>query len=143
VNRCPRDHELLASNDVSGFRYYSCQRCGGYWIPGAILHRVLSARGVEELRALPSAGRSELQCPDGLGDCESVVIEGSTLDWCGVCHGIWLDRGEVTKVRRLFPDGSAVVDADESVVSPRTRKLVGAAAILEFVAQVLLAAIDF
>jgi hypothetical protein len=42
---------MLASNDVAGYRYYSCEGCRGLWIPGASLHRALSARGVGELRA--------------------------------------------------------------------------------------------
>jgi len=32
-----RDQEILASNDVDGFRYYLCESCAGYWISARII----------------------------------------------------------------------------------------------------------
>src|SRR5688572_32070188 len=113
MNLCPRDRQILASNDVSGYRYYSCEQCQGFWIPGASLHRVLSAKGITELRVVPRGDKSEIRCPDCLTDCDSLLIEGCRLDPCPRCHGVWLDPGEAGRIRRLFPEGSAVVIADE------------------------------
>ena len=138
MNRCPRDGERLASNDVSGYRYYSCERCGGYWIPGASLNRALSIRGIEELRALSSARASELRCPDCRGACEAIDIKGCTLDCCGQCHGVWLDTGEVRRVSRLFPEGSAVVDADANRAASYTDATSGAICMVDAIANVFL-----
>jgi Zn-finger nucleic acid-binding protein len=112
MSHCPHDQELLASNDVSGYRYYSCERCNDDWIPGAMLDRALSARGVQELRAIPSSGRSKLNCPDCQTTLATLIVDGCTLDSCERCRGIWLDAGEALRVRRLFPEDSAVVDAE-------------------------------
>jgi Zn-finger nucleic acid-binding protein len=112
MSHCPHDGELLASNDVSGYRYYSCERCGGCWIPGRMIDRALSARGIQELRAITSAGVSKLKCCDCQSAFAVLAVDGCTLDSCGRCHGVWLDAGEAQRVRRLFPEGSAIVDAD-------------------------------
>lgn len=114
MNLCPRDRQTLASNDVGGYRYYSCEQCHGFWIPGGSLHRVLSAKGIAELGIVHRGDQSELLCPDCLTACDSILIQGCRLDPCPKCHGVWLDSGEAQRVRRLFPEGSAVVLADEA-----------------------------
>lgn len=138
MNRCPRDGETLASNDVSGYRYYSCERCGGFWIPGASLHRVLSAQGVGELQSVPTTGKGDVDCPDCHAACEAVVIEGCRLDVCPSCHGVWMDSGEVRRVKRLFPGGSAVVDADASQISKETDGALGALSVVDLVGNLFL-----
>jgi Zn-finger nucleic acid-binding protein len=136
--RCPFDREILASNDVGGYRYYSCERCGGYWIPGGAIHQALSVRGILELGAVPAVGRSTLCCPDCQAHLEIIHVHGCVLDSCGRCHGIWLDAGEAQRVRRLFPEGSAVVDADESRASPETIRRAGAVSLVESVANLMM-----
>ncbi|HMP84325.1 MAG TPA: zf-TFIIB domain-containing protein [Verrucomicrobiota bacterium] len=138
MSLCPRDGQTLASNDVSGYRYYSCERCRGYWIPGGALHRVLSARGVSELRSVPRAGKGDIDCPDCHRPSVAVVIAGCRLDFCANCHGVWLDSGEVNRVRSLFPEGSAVVDADASRVSKGTGDNLGTLPVVEFVGDLFL-----
>jgi Zn-finger nucleic acid-binding protein len=138
MNRCPFDCEILASNDVNGYRYFSCERCGGYWIPGGAIDQALSARGVLELRAVPAAGRSKLSCPDCHTLLEIIFVQGCVLDSCGRCHGIWLDPGEAQRVRGLFPEGSAVVDADESRATPETIRRAGAVSLVESVADLMM-----
>lgn len=138
MNCCPKDGEILASNDVSGYRYYSCERCGGCWIPGASLHRVLSAQGVEEFRAVPVTGKGDVDCPECHAPSQAVVIEECRLDHCGTCHGVWLDPGEVTRVRRLFPEGSAVVDADANRPPNGGNTTWGAWSVVDVVGNLLL-----
>ena len=41
------------------------------------------------------------QCPDDGGDLEQVTIEGIQIDLCHTCGGIWLDKGEIARVRQL------------------------------------------
>ena len=137
MTRCPRDREVLTSKDVTGYRYYSCERCGGYWIPGASLLCVLSARGMGELRRVPSAGKSEIDCPDCRAECEVLMVEGCRLDSCVLCHGIWLDSGEVRRVKRLFPEGSAVVNADEDRVSKEADEAFGTISVVTLVGELL------
>jgi len=137
VNTCPRDRRILASNDVNGYRYYSCEQCGGTWIPGAALDRVLSARGVGELNAIRRTGAADLFCPDCHALCDAVVIEGCGLDVCPRCRGVWLDAGEVQRVKHLFPDESAVVDADMSRGTGKTPSAPGAVSVVELVGNLI------
>lgn len=138
MNSCPRDQQILASNDVSGYRYYSCETCHGFWIPGATLHRVLTARGIPALRAAPRSGPSDTRCPDCLVDGESLLIDGCKLDQCPKCRGVWLDSGEARRVRQLFPEGSAVVLADERLPSKETQHALVGCSLVDAVGNVLL-----
>lgn len=121
MNLCPRDRQILATNEVGGYRYYSCEHCKGFWIPGTSLHRALSTKGVTELGSVPSCGKGEIRCPNCLTDCDSILIEVCRLDLCPNCRGVWLDSGEVRQLRRLFSEGSPVVIADEGGGSKEIR----------------------
>lgn len=111
MKRCPRDQETLASNDVDGYRYHSCEDCHGFWIPGDSLTRALSDRGLDNFRQLPALSVPGVKCPDCHQACQVVVLHGCTLDMCERCRGVWFDAGEVERVKTLFPRRSAVVDA--------------------------------
>ncbi len=138
MNVCPRDRQILASNDVGGYRYYSCELCNGFWIPGASLQRALSAQGITELRAVPRGDKGEIRCPDCLTECDSLLVEGCRLDLCPRFHGVWLDSGEVRRVRRLFPEGSAVVIADEDRSSKESQQAIAAWTLADAVGNLLL-----
>jgi Zn-finger nucleic acid-binding protein len=114
MQRCPHDDEILASNDVGHSRYYSCEQCGGGWISGPALHRVLSESGVAAVRAVPASGVTSLVCPDCSARLAILVVAGCTLDVCQRCRGVWLDAGEAQRVSQLFPPDSALVDADRA-----------------------------
>jgi len=133
MNTCPRDNAILASNDVNGYRYYSCEHCNGSWIPGASLDRVLSARGMGELRSIRRDAAGEMFCPDCHALCDIVVIAGCRLDCCPRCRGVWLDAGEAQKVSHLFPMDSAVVDADKGHSAKAGQTVAGAASAVDLV----------
>ena len=118
---------------------YSCGACLGIWIPGAALHRALSARGVGELRAAAVARPDGPPCPDCAASCGTLVAEGVTLDTCPRCRGVWLDYGEAVKLRPWFPDGSAVVAADAGRGATKAEKAAGGAAVVIGVADLLTA----
>jgi Zn-finger nucleic acid-binding protein len=109
---CPRGHGVLASNDTRSFRYHSCEQCSGYWIPGRVLDRVLLPGSIEELRSAPSSA-GQLNCPACRTKCQAVTLDGCVLDQCLRCHGVWLDGGELQRVKRLFRSESPVVLADD------------------------------
>jgi Zn-finger nucleic acid-binding protein len=139
MSLCPHDRRVLASNDVAGYRYYSCEGCRGIWIPGASLHRALSARGVGELRAAAVAKAGGVRCPDCASACGTLVAEGVTLDVCPRCRGVWLDFGEAPKLRPWFPDDSAVVAADVGRHPTKAGKAAGTASVVVGVADLLAA----
>ncbi len=115
IHHCPRDGEILSSNEVNGYRYWRCERCRGFWIPGAALHRVMSEKGMSEVWMARRGERSQLKCPECRDGCEDVLVDGRRLDVCPSCRGVWLDAGEVQDLRRHFIEGSAVVGADKDV----------------------------
>ena len=114
MNLCPRSCGILASNDVAGYRYHSCESCNGIWISGAAMHRVLSEDGLNALRTISRDSEGELKCCDCETNCDVLWVEGCKIDLCGRCGGLWLDAGEAERLRHLFPRNSAVVIADES-----------------------------
>lgn len=136
---CPLDLEALASNDTQHYRYYSCERCGGCWIPGSLLHRVLSARGVKDLSSITSMGKSVIHCPDCHTQCDIVTVKDCRLDSCSKCRGVWLDAGEVLHVRSLFPEDSPIVDAEKSrIASTNSGKTRAAMSVVEMVGELFL-----
>jgi Zn-finger nucleic acid-binding protein len=48
----------------------------------------------------------ELKCPNCLGKMQEVLKHGVHLDYCPVCKGVWLDRGEIDKVVQHQTAGS-------------------------------------
>ncbi len=118
MKHCPKDLDILTSNELHNYRYFSCGRCGGYWIPGSAITAALSARGQSTLGAMPIAegAASGCSCPDCRSDCVSIFIAPCTLDVCQRCHGVWFDAGEVERMKELFPPGSAIVDAASSEI---------------------------
>jgi Zn-finger nucleic acid-binding protein len=134
IHRCPRDGEILSSNDVNGFRYWRCERCFGFWIPGAVLHRVMSQKGIAGLWTARRGDRSQLRCPECQESCEDVLVDGHRLDVCSGCRGVWLDAGEVQDLRRHFLEGSAVVGADAARPSGRVEVAFG---VVEVIGEVV------
>ncbi len=112
---CPKDGGELASNDVAGYRYWSCERCAGFWIPGKVLHRALAQEAAKAFETLVGPGLGDAVCPDCGINCDPLGIDDCHVDRCPRCRGVWLDSGEVVRLRRLFPEGSPVVIADDRV----------------------------
>ncbi|MFN0069715.1 MAG: zf-TFIIB domain-containing protein [Limisphaerales bacterium] len=139
MSLCPHDRRVLASSDAAGYLYYSCEACRGLWIPGASLHRALSARGTGELRVAAVARTGGVLCPDCAAACGTLVAEGCTVDTCPRCRGVWLDFGEVSKLRLWFPDDSAVVAADAGRRPTEAQKTEAGASVVIVVADLMMA----
>lgn len=112
--RCPRDQQWLASNEVGGWHYYSCERCAGLWIPGVVLTRALSERGFETLDLSHVTGEPGIVCPACHTASQVRRVHGCALDFCPRCRGLWLDKGEAEKVRAMFPENSSILLAERS-----------------------------
>jgi len=116
MKSCPRDSEILASNDVEGYRYYSCAACGGLWIPGSALQKTMRPAAVQDLLArCASAPPANLSCPDAHGLLVALPIEDCEIDLCARCHAVWLDRDEILRISRCFRPATALL-ADVSTI---------------------------
>ena len=125
---CPRTGEALASNDIAGYRYYSCAACNGLWVPGSAITKALTEEGAAKVLNSANTTKSKAQCPSCPSSLHSFSIDGVTLDNCPDCHGVWLDYGEATRLRLLFPGSSDIVRA-EAAKDPKP-SLIGDGALL-------------
>ena len=54
-----------------------------------------------------------MNCPRCHTTLAELDRDGITLDRCGRCRGIWLDRGELEKLLARRPDGDTDHDDDD------------------------------
>jgi len=106
---CPRDGTVMATNDVDGYRYFSCERCCGHWIPGHAGRRALKGPVISLLKE--SAGPSSIPCPACKCFLQTFKVEGCEVDVCGACHGLWLDGDEIVNLADLFPETSQILSS--------------------------------
>lgn len=110
---CPRDAHIMASNDVEGYRYYSCSLCHGFWVPGAAVRKTTRPEALQEMRdQARTAPASALACPCGHGHLVVLKNLDCEIDLCPRCHSLWLDRDEILRISRAFrPDAALLADA--------------------------------
>ncbi|HEY5956906.1 MAG TPA: zf-TFIIB domain-containing protein, partial [Polyangiaceae bacterium] len=90
----------LASVEASE-RALTCPKCGGYFLPRHIVehwqtHPFVEPEG-EPVSMRPELDRKTGLCPLGHGIMVRAKVEADAvfyLERCGLCHGVWLDRGE-------------------------------------------------
>ena len=123
VLKCPKDGTELADSSKasvcdfvqSGYDFHECPSCKGVWISRHVLQRMLSDHALQKASSLSTFHKQlsdkrvfeiqddlkgNLWCPS---DGERLFIlhhKGVELDLCGSCCGMWLDKGELAKVRK-------------------------------------------
>ena len=106
---CPKcSMTELREESSGGVMIDRCQNCHGIWLDELELERVLEIRPRELLEddALfqPHTGEPgvRLNCPRCNGTylikLASLRPRGTILDSCKVCHGTWLDAGELARL---------------------------------------------
>lgn len=112
--RCPACRNTLDPRDSGDIRVDVCRACGGIWFDRFELkkmdepHEPIADDILNVGEAGPAkADRSERhRCPR----CHDLIMmrhyfsvrEEVEIDECPGCGGVWLDRGELSKVRGLF-----------------------------------------
>jgi Zn-finger nucleic acid-binding protein len=113
---CPQCSSSLAPTVYEGVPIHTCEACGGEFIGGEELARIVQTRQVqlgEHLKIEMAAHRPhfggadtephrELLCPACEGSMGLVNYGGDSgvfIDRCGVCGGVWLDHDELEKVQ--------------------------------------------
>lgn len=98
--KCPRDGAMLAPFTIANITVDTCRDCLGTWLDAGEL------RGVThdgELEALATAAGehapTSFACPRCAGSCVETRVEDVALDTCVSCHGVWVDRDELTEAR--------------------------------------------
>jgi len=79
-----------------------CSKCRGYWMPHAVVERWQTEPFVEITEDEPMSVRPDPDkrtglCPMGHGILLRARVDSDKvyyLERCGLCRGVWLDRGE-------------------------------------------------
>jgi Zn-finger nucleic acid-binding protein len=113
--KCPRCKMPLNVYPVGGEEYNICPSCNGLWVDKHEFH-ILSRESVvykkEDFKDTYSRGSSVdtvsyipcVRCGSLMNRKNFAKISGVILDECGR-HGVWLDAGELEKIRHFIFDG--------------------------------------
>ncbi len=113
--QCPRCKVPLTMHLKKGEEYNICPKCGGLWLDRGEFHLFTSEYDVyrkedekgEYLRE-PFKDHVEyipcIRCGKLMNRKNFAKISGVIIDECGR-HGVWLDAGELDKIRHFIADG--------------------------------------
>ncbi|MES1165612.1 MAG: zf-TFIIB domain-containing protein [Verrucomicrobiota bacterium] len=102
---CVKCTSVLDRATFEGLDVDLCPRCGGLWLDRGEITRAarLPESEISRLRGLlteasgppPLPSSHLVPCPACDGKLAEVVLGSVHVDYCGSCHGIFLDRGEL------------------------------------------------
>ncbi len=99
----------LLAHDLEGCEVHVCTECGGLWIGADAFREAIRKPPPAAMKSsetpvsdTPVWGESSLSCP-GCGRTMKKGVysysSGIVIDRCESCGGIWLDRGELARIR--------------------------------------------
>jgi Zn-finger nucleic acid-binding protein len=101
--KCPRDGKVLVFVDDGHHLRDRCPACEGVLLDRAELAAALGkgqgrtvALAAEKVASLPAGN---LACPRDGAMLHQLDHQGVELDLCPQCGSLWLDRGEIDKIR--------------------------------------------
>ena len=127
--KCPRTGTVLKTIEIEGIKVEISESCGGVWFDNYELQKFdeVHEKGGEILVELMEKYRSDsvdlskrINCPR---DMDIVMmrhyfspLRQIEIDQCPMCGGVWLDAGELAKIRELFPHKEDREAATEALV---------------------------
>ena len=107
--KCPRDGQAMVFCDDGNHLRDRCPRCEGVLLASEEVVVALGRHGgnpaaldADHIAGLPEGG---IACPrDGTG-MRRIDHRGVELDLCPQCRALWLDAGEVEKIRGIAARG--------------------------------------
>jgi Zn-finger nucleic acid-binding protein len=112
---CPRCKAPLKVYQANGEEYNLCEKCGGLWVDRGEFH--LLTREYDVYRKEDDKGEYLqepikdtveyipcVRCGKLMNRKNFAKISGVIIDECGK-HGVWLDAGELEKIRHFIMDG--------------------------------------
>ncbi len=118
---CVKCNSILDRATFQGLEVDLCPKCGGLWLDRGEITRAaqLPEKELVRLRNLlrgssgppPIPTENKAPCPACEGQLSEVLLGKVHVDYCGTCHGIFLDRGELE-------DAITAVRARERNTSP-------------------------
>src|SRR4029077_369673 len=102
---CVKCNSILDKALFQGLEVDLCPKCGGLWLDRGEITRAAKLPEAElaRLRGLltgasgppPVPTLNKAPCPACTGSLSGVVLGAVHVDYCGTCHGIFLDKGEL------------------------------------------------
>ena len=63
-----------------------------------------------------------MRCPKCRADMQPIDYQGTEIDRCSICNGIWFDAGEVDILSN--PQAAAAVDTGDALVGQQSNEIV-------------------
>ncbi len=128
--RCPRDGKEALLESVQGrkgqFQLDVCSKCGGAWFDKGEITKISGNREIERMIVEYAGGPSGLACPRCGRVMDKRPVGDFTLDVCGDCEGVWIDKGELdTAVRALSVEFSDVFNVETAGLARTVIKVNG------------------
>ena len=115
---CPSCKSRLSVTHYEGIEIEICNNCGGSWLDGDELGKIVKIREVrfdkDARRAIAESTTitpvviadvdRDLSCPKCDGTTDAINYGGNTgiiIDRCTGCRGFWLDGGELEKIQMV------------------------------------------
>ena len=103
---CVTCSSILDKAAFQGLEVDLCPKCGGLWLERGEITRAakLPESELARLRAMlagssgppPVPTENKAPCPACPGTLSEVLLGALHVDSCGACHGVFLDRGELS-----------------------------------------------
>lgn len=125
--RCPRDGEALRQEAMLGVALQGCVRCGGLLVPAERIATLFSSLGLGAPGDALSRGET-VGCPACSARMHGFAHAGFLVDRCSKCKALWLDKGELTRMKRPgAPPAGDRIPLERSGARYTRRQLLGAA----------------
>jgi len=62
-----------------------------------------------------------MRCPKCRSDMEQIMIDGTEVDRCSACHGLWFDAGELSRLRNR--EAAAALDVGDVVTGKKQNEI--------------------
>ena len=98
--KCPRDRTVLTFTESGRFPCNRCSACQGMLLGADEVAAALGGRvpATGRIAALPESG---VACPRDASTLRRLEHNGVELDLCAECGALWLDSGELDKIKTL------------------------------------------
>lgn len=118
--QCPKCETEMVEQEKHSYSYNECPDCLGLWMRHRSLRTVIKQLDPEAVQALPKPFELGVPSPENstsfdTNDITECPVDGHkyverdfggvNIDMCLECDGIWLDAGELTKIREALKDG--------------------------------------
>ncbi len=103
--QCPIDRVELQQREISGRNVFSCAQCHGHYVPAELFPEARAASAVQlhlqQKQAFSVLRRDGLTLisPCHAKTMQTLFFRGIEIDVCPECLGLWLDDGELQKIK--------------------------------------------